>query len=103
MPDRISLSPQHGGVARLRRRLGALEEAQNPGKSLLPFGIPQKLVHGTNDASVPFEISRQYVSTAVARGDNAELIPLEGAGHFELVDPGTKEFERVQEIVLTLV
>ena len=40
MPDRISLSPQHGGVARLRRRLGALEEAQNPGKSLLPFGIP---------------------------------------------------------------
>jgi hypothetical protein len=52
---------------------------------------------------VPFEISRQYVSTAVARGDNAELIPLAGAGHFELIDPQTKEFERVQEIVLSLV
>jgi len=70
---------------------------------LLPFGIPQRLVHGTNDASVPFEMSRQYVSTAVAHGDNAELIPLEGAGHFELVDPRTREFERVQEIALSLM
>jgi protein ImuA len=41
MPDReFSFSPQHGGVARLRRALVALEEPQNAGKPVLPFGIP---------------------------------------------------------------
>jgi len=28
----------------------------------LPLGIPQKLLHGTADINVPFEISRGYVS-----------------------------------------
>jgi protein ImuA len=39
MPDRISLSPQHDVVARLRRTLIA-QEQQNAGKPVLPFGIP---------------------------------------------------------------
>jgi acetyl esterase/lipase len=69
----------------------------------LPFGIPQKLVHGTADTSVPFEISERYVSTATAQGDSADLIALEGAGHFELVDPRTKEFARVREAVQELL
>ena len=70
---------------------------------LLPFGIPQKLVHGTGDGSVPFEISEHYVSIAIAREDKAELIPLDGAGHFELVDPRTKEFDHVLNSVLSLL
>ena len=37
------------------------------------------------------------------RGDDAELITLEGAGHFELVDPRTKEFRLVRETALSLV
>ena len=70
---------------------------------LLPFGIPQKLVHGTGDGSVPFEISEHYVSIAIAREDKAELIPLDGAGHFELVDPRTKEFDHVLNAILSLL
>src|SRR5258706_2936882 len=38
----------------------------------LPFGIPQKLFHGTADESVPFEISERYVKAAQLRGDRAE-------------------------------
>jgi len=68
----------------------------------LPFGIPQKLFHGTADTSVPFEISDHYVHTAQLRGDDAELITLENTGHFELVDPATKEFASVQQAALTL-
>jgi len=69
----------------------------------LPLGLPQKLFHGTADTSVPYEISERYVHAAQMRGDDAELITLEGAGHFELVDPHTKEFRLVRETALSLV
>jgi len=69
----------------------------------LPLGIPQKLLHGTADINVPFEISEGYVSAATARGDAADLITLQGAGHFELVDPRSKEFGRVCEAVMSLL
>jgi len=69
---------------------------------LLPFGIPQKLFHGTADDSVPLEISERYVKAARLQGDHAELIALEGSGHFELVDPETKEFALVRDAVREL-
>ena len=68
----------------------------------LPFGIPQKLIHGTRDANVPFEISERYVAAARERRDNAELIRLEGADHFAVIDPRTQEFAEVQKAVLGL-
>jgi dipeptidyl aminopeptidase/acylaminoacyl peptidase len=69
----------------------------------LPLGIPQKLFHGTADPSVPLEISERYVHTAQLRGDDAELIVLEGASHFDVVDPRTKEFVLVRDAVVALV
>jgi acetyl esterase/lipase len=68
----------------------------------LPFGIPQKLFHGTADASVPFEISERYVRAAQLRGDDAELIALKDASHFDLVDPTKKEFKLVRDVTLKL-
>jgi acetyl esterase/lipase len=61
----------------------------------LPLGIPQRLFHGTADASVPFEISERYVEAARSRGDDATLIALPDANHFDPVDPRTKEFAQV--------
>jgi len=69
----------------------------------LPFGIPQKLFHGTADDSVPYEISEPYVHTAQLRGDDAELVTLKNTGHFELVNPRTEEFILVRDAVLRLV
>jgi acetyl esterase/lipase len=54
----------------------------------LPFGVRQLLVHGTRDEVVPFEQSLRYVDAA---GGEAELIALEGAGHFEPIDPLSPE------------
>jgi pimeloyl-ACP methyl ester carboxylesterase len=55
----------------------------------LPLGVPQILIHGTTDDSVPFELSERY---AAAAGPEARLIALEGAGHFEPIDPQSREW-----------
>jgi acetyl esterase/lipase len=59
---------------------------------LLPLGLPQVLLHGTLDEPVPIAVARSYVAAAQARGDAARLVELPGAGHFELVDPRTREW-----------
>jgi len=69
----------------------------------LPLGIPQRLFHGTSDRSVPFEISDRYVRSAHLSGDDAKLIRLENADHFELVDPRTPEFAFVRDAALSLL
>jgi acetyl esterase/lipase len=54
----------------------------------LPLGVRSVLVHGTDDAVVPFEQSQRF---AAAAADEATLVPLEGAGHFEPIDPQSRE------------
>lgn len=56
---------------------------------LLPLGVPQLVIHGTADDDVPFAMSERYVA---AGGDEAELVVLEGVGHFELIDPAAGAF-----------
>ena len=57
----------------------------------LPLGLRQIVVHGTADEDVPYAQSASY---AEAAGDEAELITLEGAGHFEPIDPQAREWPR---------
>jgi acetyl esterase/lipase len=71
--------------------------------ALLPLGVPQVLIHGTGDDDVPYALSREYAAAASAAGDPAELIMLDGAGHFELVDPTTAEWRAVHEATVALL
>lgn len=71
--------------------------------ALLPLGVPQILIHGTKDGPVPFQISADYVAAARATGDRARLIALEGAHHFEVIDPSSAEWPLVEQAVLELV
>jgi acetyl esterase/lipase len=64
----------------------------------LPLGVPQRIIHGMKDDIVPFEISRRYAEKA---GAEARLIPLERAGHFDLIDPRTPEWKTVEDAVVT--
>lgn len=59
----------------------------------LPLRVPTVCVHGTRDDVVPISQSEGYVQRAVAAGDRAELVRVEGAGHADLIDvraPGWK-------------
>ena len=50
--------------------------------ALSPLGVPQLLVHGTEDDSVPISQSRGYAE----RDPLAELVEVEGADHFDVID-----------------
>jgi acetyl esterase/lipase len=63
---------------------------------LLPISVPQRMVHGTDDPIVPFDMSERFVKKSA----NAKLIALKGAGHFELIDPRAKEWETVRKSIL---
>jgi pimeloyl-ACP methyl ester carboxylesterase len=63
---------------------------------LLPISVPQRLIHGTADNIVPFEMSERFSKAS----HNAKLVPLQGAGHFELIDPRAREWETVQKNIL---
>jgi acetyl esterase/lipase len=66
----------------------------------LPLGVRHILIHGTADEVVPYAMSEAYVKDA---GGEAELITLEGTGHFELIDPQAREFGHTLEAVRTLL
>jgi acetyl esterase/lipase len=67
---------------------------------LLPLGVPQIVVHGTADESVPHEMSERYVEAAVGE---AELVTLEGVGHFEPIDPQSPHFRHTLDAVRKLL
>ncbi len=53
----------------------------------LALGVPQVLLHGTNDASVPIEVSQTYVNAARSVHDPILYLELEGVDHFDVIDP----------------
>ena len=55
--------------------------------ALLPIGVPQVLVHGTNDTVVPLSMSEKYEIQATKHGDAVRYIPVDGVGHREMIDP----------------
>ena len=71
--------------------------------ALLPLGVPQLIVHGTADESVPYSIGEDYHAAAVAAGDAATLLSLPGTGHFELINPESREWPAIQAALLALV
>lgn len=55
--------------------------------ALLPLGDRQVVVSGALDPIVPPRFGQAYATAAASAGDPATSVVLEGAGHFELIDP----------------
>jgi acetyl esterase/lipase len=80
-----------GSPDRIPQRYGSTSPIQ-----LLPISVPQRLIHGTADNIVPFEMSERFAKAS----QNAKLIPLKGAGHFELIDPRAREWDTIRTNIL---
>jgi pimeloyl-ACP methyl ester carboxylesterase len=73
----------------------------SPAERSIPQAV-QRLVHGTADNSVPYEISKNYAERKKKSGENVELITLPNIGHFEIVDPGSAVWPKIEQLVFTL-
>ena len=67
----------------------------------------QRLIHGSADDTVPPAFSRDYVAAKQKRRDkqkeDAHLLDIPGAGHFDLIDPRTQAWKQVEETVVQLI
>jgi pimeloyl-ACP methyl ester carboxylesterase len=87
-----------GTPAQQRERYAAVSPIE-----LVPLGVPQRLVNGSADPIVPLSQGERYVAAATRAGDEASLIVLEGAGHFEMVASHTKEWQAVKAAILEVL
>lgn len=70
--------------------------AQASPSELLPFGIPQYMVHAT---FVPTMAAQHYHDIAVAAGDSVTLIDQSTSGHFQMITPGTPQEAQVETTI----
>ena len=71
----------------------------------MELSIPQAqqwLVHGSVDDVVPVDFSRDYVAAKQKRKEEARLLEIRGAGHFDVIDPRTPAWKQIEELVLRL-
>jgi acetyl esterase/lipase len=69
----------------------------------MELAIPQArqwILAGKDDDVVPPEFSGEYVRHKASKKENAALVEIAGAGHFELIDPESKAFKLVTSTVL---
>lgn len=62
---------------------------------LLPTGVRQVLLHGTEDDTVPLAMSEAYAREARALGDACQLQAVGGLDHFDPIDPRSPAFPAV--------
>jgi acetyl esterase/lipase len=62
----------------------------------------QKLIHGTADTSVPYEIGQSYAERKKKSSEKVELITLPNIGHFEIVDPSSAVWSKVLGVFVSL-
>ncbi len=61
-------------------------QAASPDR-LLPLGVRLVVVHGNADELVPVEMSEVFAAVATEAGDDVALRIVDGADHFDLIDP----------------
>ena len=69
----------------------------------LSIAARQWLVHGAGDDVVPPDFSIDYTSAKKKMKEDARLLQIAGAGHFELVDPGSAAGKDVERVVTEAV
>jgi acetyl esterase/lipase len=76
--------------------------AADPGR-LLPLGVRQLLVQGSNDDQIPAELPRRWAENAKRQGDAVEVNIVPGADHFDVVDPQSRAWAVSRDAMLSLL
>lgn len=74
----------------------------SPADRSIPQAV-QKILHGTADDSVPYELSKRYADAKKKSGENVELITLPDVDHFQIVDPGSAVWPKVEAVFHSLL
>ncbi|HYL14716.1 MAG TPA: alpha/beta hydrolase [Terriglobales bacterium] len=62
----------------------------------------QWVIHGTVDDVVPVDFSHTYYEKKKKQGEDVHLLEIEKAGHFELIDPRSAAWPRIEQVVMKL-
>ena len=76
--------------------------AADPG-ALLPLGIPQILVQGSDDDQIPAALPMRWQQSAQRQGDRVEVKVVPGADHFDVVDPESHAWPVSRDAMLSLL
>jgi acetyl esterase/lipase len=66
----------------------------------LRIAARQWIVHGLGDDVVPPAFSRAYVAARKKARENARLLEIAAAGHFDLVDPRSATWKEIETVVI---
>jgi len=75
----------------------------DPMKLTFPRSTIQWLIHGAADDVVPPYFSRNYTQAKQQAGDDVHYLEISTAGHFELIDPRSRAWPKVEDTVLHLI
>ena len=71
--------------------------------SMLPLKVPQILIWGEHEDFVPLSLAQRHVNMALKAGDNARLIVVPAAGHFETANPASSAWPVLRGAIRSLV
>jgi len=69
----------------------------------LAIKAEQWLIHGLEDDVVSSDFSRNYVISKKSQGENVHLLEIAKAGHFDLIDPHSAAWPKVENTVMHLL
>ena len=71
--------------------------------ALLPNGVKQIVIHGSDDPAIPPELGQAYVEAGKVVGESIGFFVIPKASHFELIAPWTSSWPIVEASVKSLM
>ena len=70
---------------------------------LLPLGVKQIIVQGSEDDQIPAELPQRWAANAHRQGDSVDVKIIPGADHFDVVDPQSRAWSVSRDAMLSLL
>jgi acetyl esterase/lipase len=75
----------------------------DPMAGSIPRATTQWIIHGAGDDVVPSYFSRNYAEQKKGRGEDVHYLEIATAGHYDLIDPRSRAWPKVESTVLHMM